>query len=241
MFKRMDTDTMNWIIIIGVILFVAEVTFFDSGLIFSFVFFGLMTYVGWKRYARSWGKVVFWVGLVILILTIINTMAVRFLVLVFGIMLLVYYSRSKSQPSRTEPSFTEEPFMEELYEVEPLFRHKLFGDEKTSDTAYEWRDIHIHGGIGDRVIDLSNTVLPKGVSVISIRQMVGNIVIHVPYDMEVSIHHSAVLGRSEILGKHHTKLLGQQVAYQTEGYGVAASRVTITTSLISGNLEVKRI
>ncbi|MED3644592.1 LiaF-related protein [Caldifermentibacillus hisashii] len=61
-----------------------------------------------------------------------------------------------------------------MVKIDPLFDHKLFGNQKTEDTAYQWRDINIYGAFGNRIIDLSNTVLPQDTAVISIRHIIRN-------------------------------------------------------------------
>lgn len=91
------------------------------------------------------------------------------------------------------------------------------------------------------LLDLSNTVLPNDTAVISIRHVIGNIEIYVPYEVEVSIHHSSVFGKAHILGKHHLKLMNKSIHYQTANYDTAYPRVKIITSLFSGDIEVKRI
>lgn len=77
--------------------------------------------------------------------------------------------------------------------------------------------------------------------VISIRHMVGNIQVYVPYEVEVSIHHSSVFGRAHIFDKHHWNLMNKSLLYQTKAYDTNFPRVKIVTSVLSGDIEVKRI
>ncbi|SEA07634.1 lia operon protein LiaF [Thalassobacillus cyri] len=240
MLKWMNTDTWNWIIIIGALLFVLEVAFFNGGLIFSVLFSGFLMYVGWKKYSHLWAKVLFWVGTVSLFFTILNMMAVRFLIVAVLILFLFHYSRSKNEAEYLKPVGSPN-VPEQLFEIEPLFQQQFFGNQQTADTAFQWKDINIHGGFGDRIIDLSNTVLPDETAVISIRHLFGNIEIYVPYEVEVSISHSAVFGRAVIFDHPHTKLINQKLAYQTEGYGKQRPQVKIMTTVFSGDIEVKRI
>ncbi len=243
MLNRLSTQTVNWILIIGIILFVIEIIFFRGGLIATAVFLGAAAFVGWKNQETSWGKVVFWIGVIGLIITFLNMMAVRFLVVVFIILFLIDYSKTKNkhylQPKHSKDVVIEQD--EPLVKLHPLFRQILYGNEETEPNAYEWRDINIQGGIGDRVIDLSNAVSLDDTAIISIRHGIGNITIYIPYDTDFMIHHSAIFGRAYILNKQHEQLLNQQLSYQTENYPYAKTRVKIVTSLISGNIEVKRI
>jgi len=243
MFKRLTTDTLNWIMIIGVILFIIELTFFHGGAIFWALFSGIFTYIGWKKFAHLWGKILFWTALIGLIMSVLNMMAVRFLILVGIVLFIVHYWKSKKEVDQIEPvvePYTSGETLEEI-NITPLFDQRLFGDQETVDHAYAFRDVNIHGFFGDRMIDLSNTVLPDDTAVISIRHVLGNIEIYVPYEVEVCIHHSSVLGRATILGNYHKKLMNQTLSYQTENYDNAHQRVKIITSIISGDIEVKRI
>ncbi|SDZ04570.1 lia operon protein LiaF [Evansella caseinilytica] len=245
MFKRFSTDTFNWILIIGIALLLAELIFFKAHLVFFFLFLSFICYFGWKSYHRSSGKLFFWSGMIFLFLTVSNMVAIRFMVVAILVMLFIQYRRSKKEPEQIKPYFyggdaEDIPPSEPLLKVEPLFQNRFFGDLKTSDTAYHWRDINIHSGLGDRVIDLSNTVLPEH-SVISIRHFVGNIKIYIPYEVDVIIHHSSVFGRAAVFDKQHTKLFNQTLSYATVEKGSNNPQVKIITSILSGDIEVKRI
>lgn len=243
MFRRLSTDTLNWILIIGVILFIIELAFFHGGMIATALFFGLLIYIGWKNYKQLWSKIMFWVGVVGLIFAVLNMLAVRFLIVAAIVLFLINYSKSKKEAEIIKPILPkhQEINTDPIVEFKPLFNHKIFDDQRTEETAYQWRDINIHGAFGNRVIDLSNTVLPNDTAVISIRHLVGSIEIYVPYEVEVSIHHSSVLGRAHILGQHNWSLMNQSLFYQTENYDSTFPRVKIVTSLLSGDIEVKRI
>lgn len=235
----MSTDTFNIILIIGVILLILEIAFFNGGLIFSVIFSSVLIYFGWKKYKKFWAKIMFWIGAISLFFTVLNMMAVRFLIIAAVVLFIRHYYRSKSEPERIEPVIMEEEFPDT--EGKPLIKQKFFGSEATPDRPYKWRDINIQGGIGDRIVDLSNTVLPQDEAVISIRHFVGNVLIYIPYEVEVSIHHSAIFGRAGIFQYRNKKLMNQVVSFQTPSYTLNKPRIKIITSIASGDLEVKRI
>ncbi|WP_188454064.1 cell wall-active antibiotics response protein LiaF [Virgibacillus oceani] len=243
MFRRLSTDTLNWIMIIGVILFILEIAFFHGGMIFSALFSGLLIYIGWKKFNHLWGKFFFWIGIIGAVLSVFNMLAVRFLIVAGIVLFIIDFSRTKKDPDRINPYILSpnDSTAEPVIRIDPMFKHRLFGDQKTTEHAYKWQDINIHGIYGDRVIDLSNTVLPNDTSVISIRHFVGNIEIYVPYEVEVSINHSSIFGRAHIFGKKHWNLMNQTLLYQTENYDTTYPRIKIVTSLVSGDIEVKRI
>jgi lia operon protein LiaF len=242
MFQRLPTDTLNIIIVISVFLLILEVVFFNGYLIFSVLFSGALIYVGWNNFGRTWAKILFFIGAISLFFTVLNMMAVRFLIIAGLILFFVHYQRLKKEPEKYTPSFAhhDEQEKEPLMNIKPLFQNRLFGDQYTRRTAYAWADVNIHSGFGDRILDLSNTVLPEQAD-ISIRHLIGNIVIYVPYEVEVAIHHSSLFGRADILGEEHVKLLNGALSYRTKDYDANSPRVKIVTSILSGDIEVKRI
>lgn len=243
-FNRLSTQNANWILIIGLILFVLEFVFFRGTLIITAVLLGFMAFYGHRNRHHNWGKIIFWIGIIGLIIAVLNMLAVRFLIVVFIILFLLDYAKNKNTtyliPNHTN-QHADIANDEVLVNIHPLFKSILRGKQETPTEAYEWRDINIFSGIGDKVIDLSNSMSSDDTSIISIRHGIGNIVIYIPYDVEFMIHHSAVFGRAYILNKPHEHLLNQQLSYQTMHYPHAKTRVKIVTSVLSGNLEVKRI
>lgn len=241
--ERLSTETINMIIIIGVLLLVLEVSFFSNGFIFSALFSGFFIYIGWKKFNQLWGKVFFWIGIISLVISILNMMAIRFVIVVCLILAIVHYSRSQQKDKYIKPTvyIQEDEHVEPLIEIKPIFSQKMFGDQKTANTAYQWTDINIHGGFGNRTIDLTNTVLPNDTAVISIRHVFGNIEVLVPYEVEVSIYHSSMFGKATIFGNYYPNLFNKTLSYQTPNYSSKQPRVKIITSLFSGDIEVKRI
>src|SRR5690625_1351846 len=134
---RLSTEYMNWIIIIGVILFLLEFVFFSGGLIFTALFAGILIYMGWKNFRLSWGKIIFWIGLIIAIFSILNMIAVRFLILVAIILFIMNYLKTREQTTTIKPKFLVhgEENKEFLYRITPLFHHRFFGNEETEESA----------------------------------------------------------------------------------------------------------
>lgn len=128
-----------------------------------------------------------------------------------------------------------------LVEKPSLFKNRLFGNQETPSHVYEWNDINILTGIGDTVIDLSLTVLPKGETVIFIRNIIGNVKVFVPYDVDLTLRHSAVVGSAEVFEHEEGRVLNQSLFVQTPGYDDAEQKIKIFTSMMVGNIEVKRI
>ncbi len=244
MFKNTKNDYIGWMVIIGVIILVMEILFFNSGLIFSLFISGGMIYLGRKRAGKKMGKILFIGGIIFFALSLFNMMTFKFLLVAILLHFFIQFLNAKKNPKKISPeiiSSEPSPQEEAMIRTEPLFENIVLGQQKTPTGAYEWNDVNIQAGIGDTIIDLSFTMLPKGETVIFIRNLIGNIQILVPYDIDVSIQHSCIVGSSTVFEVHDSKLFNRILHLKTPGYETAEHKVKIFTSLVVGNLEVSRI
>lgn len=244
MFKNTKNNYTEWLVIIGVVVLLLEILFFNSGLVFSLLFSCGMIYLGRKRTGKKFGKFLFFAGIISLIIHVFSMMTFRFLLLAILIHFIIQYTTSKKNPNKIalDIKVSEQTQQEEtLIKTKPLFENIFFGQQKTPSSVYEWNDINIQSGIGDTIIDLSYTVLPKGETIIFIRNIIGNIQIQIPYEIEVSVHHSSVIGDTTVLENHQPQVFNQAFHLKTAGYDQAEQKVKIFTSILVGNLEVGRI
>ncbi|WP_040206201.1 cell wall-active antibiotics response protein LiaF [Neobacillus jeddahensis] len=244
MFKNAKNDYIGWLVIIGIVILLLEILFFNRGLIFSLFISGGMIYLGRKKSGSKLGKILFIGGIIFFVLSIVNMMTFKFLLLAILVHFFIQFISAKKNPKKVIPEIvTPEPTQQEetLIKSEPLFGNILLGQQKTPIGVYEWDDVNIQTGIGDTIIDLSYTMLPKGETVIFIRNIIGNIHILVPYEIEVSIHHSCVVGSTMVFGSHEPKMFNKVYHLKTPGYEQSEQKVKIFTSLAVGNLEVSRI
>ncbi len=245
MSNHKKTDYISRLSMIGLIVLFIEVTFFNSGVIFSGFVSGVLIYLGRKKFKGTFGKLVFWIGCISLFFTIANMMTVKFVLIGIILYFVLQYFQSRKNPTVIKPeieeSTTELVTEEPIIKTKSLFDNVFIGRQKTSDHVYEWNDINIQTGIGDTTIDLSNTVLPKGESIISIRNFVGNVEILIPYEMEASVYHSVITGSTTIFQHEERRVFNQVLSYQTEDYKGSEQKIKIVTSFLIGNLEVKRV
>lgn len=237
-------DYISWTTLIGIILLAIEITLFNKGLIFSVLFSGAFIYFGRKRLNSTIGKLFFGLGFLFLFFAIINMFIFKFLIFAVIAYVLVYFYKSKKRPLLIKPIVKETTEINSAVKIirpKSLFKSIFYGHQKTPEEIYEWDDVNIQTGIGDMKIDLSNTVLPKGEAVISIRNLIGNIQIFVPYDIEISVSHSVITGTTIIFGEANEKILNQTLQFRTENYQEAQQKIKIITSMGIGRLEVKRI
>lgn len=241
MLNKMKSDYLSFIIVVASLIFLLEILFFNTGLIFSFLFSGFLIYVGKKKWHWLIGKALFVIGLLSITFTVFNMMTFNFLLLATVLYFLYKFLQAKKQPVEIQPNILPEREEQIVRNEQKWFTNKLFGSQKTPEHSYTWDDVNIQCGISDTEIDLSYTVLPKGEAIIFIRNVIGNIQILVPYELELSIVHSGMVGSIHILDKEEKSILNQTVHYQTEHYKEATHRVKIITSIFVGSIEVKRV
>ncbi|EIJ82148.1 Cell wall-active antibiotics response protein [Bacillus methanolicus PB1] len=245
MINKIKSDYISWILIIGFVLLFLEISFFNKGIIFSLLVASGMIYLGRKIMPGKFGTLLFWAGLIFFVASIFGMITFRFFLLAILIHLIIQFSQSKRHPEKIIPVIKENEKSstgdKTVIRRKPVLENIFFGQQKTPEHVYEWNDINIQAGFGDTVIDLSYTVLPKGETVIVIRKMIGNVQLLVPYDLEVSVNHSSLAGSASIFDHKEEKIFNQNLHIQTPDYDNQEQKVKIITSIIVGELEVKRV
>lgn len=242
MVREIPTKRLNTIIVLSLIFLVIELLGSGAGMLFGVAILLFMMYIGWKQYDTSAGKLICWIGVIGFIIQILSLFAVGFFIVSFMILLLLEYRKQKRDPEVISPQTSTAPasVTEELVTEKSLLPHRFLGRQTTGGEPYQWRDVNIQTGVGSKVIDLSSTVI-RDTAVVSIRHIIGPITILVPYGMETQILHSAFYGELKIFSEPPRKMLNESASFETAGYAEAKTRVKIITSVLSGDIEVKRV
>ncbi|MBC1921047.1 Predicted membrane protein [Listeria grayi] len=178
------------------------------------------------------------IAIFFLLISVLVTTTFKISLVIVGIFAIIYYINRKRAPQLLMLQ-TKEPG-ERQTGKEHFVKNQWFGNQRMLDVVYEWDDINIHTGIGDTIIDLGNTVLPTGESIIMIRSISGKIRLLVPFDLGVCIEHSAVFGHLQY-EKQYMTMQNNTVKYYSDNYNDAVRKVKITTSVLFGDLEVIRL
>jgi lia operon protein LiaF len=236
-------DGWSWIFFITVGLLLFEIIFLDGGMLYFLFFSALFIYIGKKYYHKFIGKIVFWVSLVNAVIAIFHTLAFRWLVFSVIIYFFIQYVKSKKTQSniKVEEMKKSEETSSTILRKKPYFQNKLIGRQSTPQAIYEWEDVNVQGFVGEVIIDLSQTVFPKGEALVFVRHFFGNVQVLVPYDMEVSVHSSMVVGTYEIFDQVNERVLNESIVYQTADYAKAEQKLKIVSSMFAGHIEVKRV
>ncbi|MDQ0230811.1 cell wall-active antibiotics response protein LiaF [Metabacillus malikii] len=242
MLKNFNTEYLNWIVLIGILLLLLEVLFFNGGLIIVFVLSIGCIFLGRKWKPSFFGKVFYWIGWIWLIINILNMMTFRYFVCVVLVSIVVQFYQAHKQPREIKPVILDEASKPgQFLNSEKIFSSKFFANQTTPDQVYEWNDINIQVGVGNTIIDLSDTVLPKGEAIISIRNLIGNITVLVPYEVELYLNHSLIAGSVAIFQEREHRIVNETIIYRSADYEESEHKVKLITSSLTGKLEVKRV
>jgi lia operon protein LiaF len=246
LFHKLKSNDLSLLVLVGAFFVLLDLFFFNKGLVFSLIVTTGMIYIGKRRMHKRRGKLLFWAGVIFLILNVLNMITIKFFILALLVLLILQFSQNKKKPTIITPTINNsvnnsEDKSETIIKEQTLFRNIFFGQQKTPEHVYDWNDINIQAGIGDSIIDLSYTVLPKGETVIFIRNVIGKITVFVPYDIEVSVNHSAYYGSVRILDFYESQIFNRMIKVETPEYQPASQKVKILTSTVIGDIEVKRV
>jgi lia operon protein LiaF len=216
---------------------------FEPGaLIFAFIMimFG-RNYRKKSRYVR--GNVLLFVGGLIFVFFLFSSAA--FVLVLFACLAFVGYQliQGQQKSKMVQVEIKEKGYINEekqIYRTEPYLKNIMVGNVRIMDHIYELEDINVQYGIGDVEIDLTTAMIPEGETVIVIRGVIGNIRLYVPYDIELSLNHSVVIGKV-VLPNHEETGFNRNVIFKTEHYKEAPRRIKIISSLIVGDTEVRKV
>ena len=232
--QRFSTDRITFWLLAALLLIFVEAMFFHNGSVL-FVLFGIgFIYLSLRRRSRLF----FWSGVAFLGVALLSMWSLRLLIALTMVYILVRLWKG----DETEQVI--QPFVGDKAETpNAIIQNKLFSVQSTPFQAYEWEDVHVQGFYGNITIDTTQTVLPKGTSLISIRQGIGKIRVAVPYEIPVRIYYTTLLGDARLFGANKKRIWNQSVTLQNgypEAQGEATSELIIAVSTWLGDVEVIR-
>lgn len=233
--QRISTDRITFWLLAALLLIFVEAMIFHNGSVL-FVLFGIgLLYVSLRRKSRMF----FWIGIACLGFALLSMWSLRLLIVATLIYILVRLWKGDNTEQVIQPFIGDD----DIDTPNSIIQNKLFSVQSTPFQAYEWEDVHVQGFYGDISIDATQTVLPKGTSLISVRQGIGKVRVAVPYEIPVRIHYTTLLGDARMFGASKKRLWNQSLLFKN-GYvkeiGVAPSELIITVSTWLGDVEVIR-
>jgi len=120
------------------------------------------------------------------------------------------------------------------------YKGQWFGSKSYGNDTYEWDDINIINLVGDTIIDLGNTLLPKEDAVILIRKGAGRTRVLVPTGIGISFEHSSLAGVAKFEGEEY-KLNNETLKAYSKEFDESSRKIRIISSTLLGEIEVIRV
>ncbi|GGI13511.1 cell wall-active antibiotics response protein LiaF [Gottfriedia solisilvae] len=191
-----------------------------------------------KVYPSTSANIAFFGGIILFISNVFQLKSIlgvlAFIVIYIGYLIFI---NSKLNEKIVIP-LTQEKTSSGVFEAKSLISNRFFSNIRMkNDTTFELDDVDYYFGIGDIEIDLTDSFIPEGETVLAINGLIGNITLYVPYDVELTFHHATLFGKVNIL-KNELKGFNKNCKFTTNDYKEASRKLKIITSLAVGKIEV---
>ncbi|KGR89321.1 membrane protein [Ureibacillus massiliensis 4400831 = CIP 108448 = CCUG 49529] len=225
--NKFTTDQLTTALIILLLIVFAELTIFNNGGAFLLIITALLFYYSFSKRNRM----LFWIGCFFAFIAILSVFTLRLFVV--GILIYMLYRQSKKQKDVITLS-------DEAFEKGAIHKNDFFGSTAAPLDAYKWQDVQIQRFLGDITIDTTQTILPAGTSVITIRQSIGKVIILVPYDIPFRLQYSTILGEAKLLQNPPKRLMNEHLTFEDGETDGAKRKLVIHVATWLGDVEVAR-
>lgn len=188
----------------------------------------------------------FWFGLLLFVLSIFFTSAswvILIVLLIFKVgedhkmFKTVKDPLTKKQFKWREKEYVSVKFAEKVEETVQMTRRRWFGDDSIGYDIYEWEDVNFTKVLGDTVIDLGNTILPKKENIVLIRKGIGETKLLIPEEVGVSLDISLLLGKVKV-DHDELDLKNETLKWQSPSYEMSSRKIKIVLNVLVGEVEV---
>lgn len=218
----MTTTTLKSILALFGAAVLIEVITLNNGAIILLMITALFLYEGIKRHRNS----LLAIGLVALGITLFSLMTLRIAAVIIALYYIYFYYKKDTH---------KKAIFNETTDTSRVTSNPFFQTETDSET-YAWRDVNMLRLGGKVVIDATQTVLPRGTSVITVQQLLGNVHIILPHDVPVRFVFSTFYGEAKL--PTTTKKLKNATLHTTLPSEQNLREMVIHVSALVGDVEV---
>lgn len=217
--RHFSTKQAQWLVGIFLSALIIEAITFHFFSLFYFLAGVILLYFGFKYKKTSF----YVVSCIFLLIAFVSLITLRIAIVAIAVYYIYhYYKKDKTYTLQTDHDL--------------FVQHKRFiGTDETTE-SYAWKDVNIQRLAGIITIDATQTVLPRRTSVITARQLIGNVHIILPYDTPYRLVYTTVYGVATL--PHDTKLLKNETLYHQEEDLAAVREIVIHVTTGLGDLEV---
>lgn len=225
--SKFSTDQLTTIVIILILIVFAELTIFNNGGAFLLIVGALLLYYSFSKRSKSY----FWLGAFFLFLAVLNVWSLRLFIVGILIYLLIKQSKKEADVIVVDGQSLHAGFIQ---------KNDLIGNSITPLENYKWQDVQIQRFVGDITIDTTETILPAGTSVITIRQSIGKVTIFIPYEVPFRLQYTTILGEAKLLQSEGRRLVNENIIFEDGNPAEAKRKLVIHVATWLGDVEVIR-
>ncbi len=214
-----------WVLCFFLLVFV-ELTIFNNGGAFCLLIGAVLLYLSFSKNKRF----LKWTGIFFIAIALFTMWSLRLFIVILLLYMLYQYLQRENEPKIVTLEF----------DKLPATKNELFGTIPAPEDAYKWQDVQIQRLAGDITIDTTQTVLPAGLSLVTIRQGIGKVQIYVPYEIPFRLHYTTLFGDFTCLQGHPQRLLNESIVFSDGNPEDAKRTLVIHVATWLGDLEVLR-
>ncbi|UUX34046.1 cell wall-active antibiotics response protein LiaF [Fundicoccus culcitae] len=239
----------NIFIIIAVVLFFIATEIFTSVGHMVILGMGLLFLVFFKlSKAEKYKKVFLILGVFFIILSILLTESIWLLIIVLLLFVLLFQGEQGHEfynlsevlihPFKQKERYLGIQLVRPQSEQRTLIKKQsLTNLVSQPQEVYPWDDINIIYLGGNSIIDLGNTILPKGESTVVVRKIFGKTRLIIPRDVGLRINVSSIRGNVKFESNVYP-LVGENFQWVGANYDEAIRKMNVIVSQGMGDVEV---
>ncbi|UED81556.1 cell wall-active antibiotics response protein LiaF [Lysinibacillus sp. CD3-6] len=214
-----------WVLCFFLLVFV-ELTIFNNGGAFCLIIGAILLYLSFSKNIRF----LKWTGIFFIAISLFTMWSLRLFIVILLLYMLYQYLQRENEPKIVTLEF----------EKLPASKNELFGTIPAPVDAYKWQDVQIQRLAGDITIDTTQTILPAGQSLVTIRQGIGKVQIYVPYEIPFRLHYTTLFGDFTCLQGSPQRLMNESIVFSDGNPEDAKRTLVIHVATWLGDLEVLR-
>lgn len=226
--NRFSTNQLTFMAIAVLLIVFVELTIFGNDSTFLIIIGSILLYYSFSKSK----KYLFWSGCFLIFLAILSIWSLRLLIV--GVLIYILYKHITKEQKIVTFTTKEQELKAKIE------NNELIGSTTSPLDSYKWEDVQMQKFIGDISLDLTDTILPAGTSVITIRQSIGKVTIVLPYEIPFRLQYSTILGEAKVLGNNPKRLINEKLIFEDGEAQDAKRKLVIHIATWLGDVEVIR-
>jgi len=221
------TKQMISLFFLLVLIVFVELTIFNNG---GALFLIIGAFLLYRSFSKG-KKIYFWLGAFFIFLAVLALWSLRFFIVCLLIYILFKQTTSRQKEVKIDAGHPE---------FGTIQKNELILPSSWPMENYKWQDLLLQNFLGDFTVDVTETVLPAGTSVITIRQGIGKVRIILPYEIPFRLQYSTLIGEAKILDYPPKRLWNEKLTFEDGNPDESKRKLVIHVAAWLGDVEVNR-